>query len=94
MMFDMKSARDVNTTSVWSSSIWRLFIGDKLFVGADNKTCFDSEYDARKAFFASEFWKRIQEYVDYSQEFFDKQDDVDWRKTFENNMCLMEEGNT
>ena len=83
MIFDMKSARDCNTISCWSESIWRLFIGEKLFISDSGQTCFNTEEEALRAFRDSAYWKRISEYVDYSQNFFDKVGDDHWRGDFE-----------
>ena len=84
MMFDMKQARDSNTTSYWTKSIFRLFIDDKLFIANNNQTCFESEEDAWKAFYDSYMWMKISEYVSYSQVFFNKVGDEGWREDFEN----------
>ncbi len=84
MMFDMKQARDGNTTSYWSKTIFRLFVDEKLFISDTNQSCFDTEEDAWKAFYDSSMWKKISEYVSYSQVFFDKVGDDGWREDFEN----------
>ena len=84
MMFDMKQARDSNTVSDYRESVWRVFIDGKLFISDDHKTAFNTEEDARKAFFDSFLWRKTSEYVDYSQKFFDKVDDPNWRTEFEN----------
>ena len=83
MTFDIKQARDINTTSYWSPDIWRIFIDEKLFVSNGGETCFDSEDNARDAFRRSCFWQTIQEYIDCSQKFFDRLGDDEWRKNFE-----------
>jgi len=82
MMFDMKQARDANTTSVWTKTIWRVFVDGKLFVSDDHKTVFDTESEARNAFYDSFLWRKVTEYIDYSQRFFDKVGDDDWREEF------------
>ena len=79
----MKSARDSNTTSYWSKSVFRMFIDGKLFIGDNGVSHFDSPKDAWTTFFMSNMWIKIREYVDYSQAFFDKQNDNDWRTDFE-----------
>lgn len=83
MIFDMKSARDCNTVSCWSESIWRMFIGEKLFISDSGQTCFNTMQDTWDAFYNSTYWKRVSEYVDHSQKFFNKTDDPNWRKKFE-----------
>lgn len=82
-MFDMKQARDANSTSYWKDTVWRIFIDGKFFVSDDHRTTFDTEADARKAFFDSCLWRVTSEYVSYSQKFFDKVDDPSWREDFE-----------
>ncbi len=83
MIFDIKQARDSNTVSYWGATIWRIFIDGKLFIDDEGKTCFDSEDCARGAFRKSFFWRTVQEYIDYSQKFFDQLDNDEWRKEFE-----------
>lgn len=84
MMFDMKQARDSNTVSDYRESIWRVFVDGKLFISDDNKTTFDSEEEARRSFYDSHMWRKISEYVCYSQVFFGKAGDAGWREGFEN----------
>jgi hypothetical protein len=83
MIVDMKQARDANTVSSWRESIWRVFVDGKLFISDDHKTTFDSDEEARRAFFDSFLWRKTSEYVAYSQKFFDKVDDPGWREEFE-----------
>jgi len=83
MTFDIKQARDSNTVSYWKSTIWRIFIDGKLFISDDGVTCFDTEDSAIEEFRRSFFWRTVQEYIDYSQKFFDQSDNDDWREEFE-----------
>ena len=83
MTFDIKQARDSNTVSYWKSTIWRIFIEDKLFVNDNGKSCFDTKEEAEDEFRRSFFWRTVQEYIDYSQGFFNKLGDDEWRQEFE-----------
>jgi hypothetical protein len=84
MMFDMKQARDGNTTSHWTKSIFRIFIGNKLFISDSHQSCFNYVGEAWRAFYDSWMWREISKYVDYSQYFFKKTGDNNWREWFEN----------
>jgi hypothetical protein len=82
MEFNMKQARDGNTTSYWTPTIWRVFIDDKLFVSDNGRSVFDSIEEATEALHNSRFYAMVESYIDYSQRFFDKIGDSEWRKEF------------
>ena len=82
MVFDIKSARDTNTMSCWNKTIWRVFIDGKLFISDDHKTEFPSKHEAETALINSRFWEIVEEYIDYSQRFFDKTNDNEWTNEF------------
>ena len=88
MTFDIKQARDSNTVSYWKLTIWRIFIEDKLFVSDNGKTCFDTKEEVEEAFRRSFFWRTVQEYIDYSQKFFDQLGNDEWRKEFEHKIIV------
>lgn len=68
-------------TTNFSPTIWRIFIDNKLFVWK-GASCFDSREQAEHWLMASDWMKSIDSYVDYSQEFFGKQGDDEWRECF------------
>lgn len=78
MVFDMKSARDNNTMSKYHDSIWRMFIGDKLFISNKGNYNWDTDEDAWNAFFYSIYWEQIKKYIDCAAKFFKKENDNDW----------------
>jgi len=82
MMFDMQQARDGNTVSYWKETIWRVFLNGKLFISENHQTCFDTKGDAVNAVLQSNWMKKVNEYVDYSQKFFNEEGNEQWRKDF------------
>jgi len=88
MTFDIKQARDRNTVSYWSSDIWRIFIDGKLFISDEGKTCFGTKEESEDEFRRSFFWRTVQEYIDYSQKFFDQLGNDEWRKEFEHKIIV------
>ena len=82
MMFDMKGARDANTVDVWTNTIWRVFLNNKLFISDAGETCFNTRELAEKAVNESTWMKKVNEYADHSQNFFKKNGDDQWRAEF------------
>ena len=82
MVFNNRQSLESNTTTYWKSSIWRVFIEGKLFVSETGQTCFDTLTEATNAVNESRWMKTITSYVDYSQEFFGKVGDAEWRADF------------
>ncbi len=74
--------RDANTTSEYSNSIWRMFIGDMLFKSNLGVYDWESDEEAWESFFHSLYWVKINSYIDYCQKFFEKENDDEWRDDF------------
>ena len=79
----MKSARDGNTVNTqYGDYIYRVFLDGKLFISDGDETCFNSLSGAVDAVINSAWWRNITQYVDYSQKFFNKEGDDNWRLEF------------
>ena len=82
MLFNIRPARERNTTNLYNNSIWRVFIDGVLFISNDKRTCFDTADEANSALSNSEWMTELNRYIDYSQKFFNKINDNTWRENF------------
>jgi hypothetical protein len=82
MVIDFKTPREYNTTPEYSQTLWRVFIGDKLFVSNDGITVWDNFDKALSAFISSRYYNTITNYVNECARYFAKDDDIEWKIDF------------